>query len=232
MPVKNAFAVPIPKEKQKFLGQLNYPKESRAEFLVTQAGYIRKRFWILSFILIITIIIVLRLYPVTLEAVGIISAGLSLVLTALTFISCMIIYGFDGSQAAIQNLTPLSVYPLKMGELAVICTICVLFANLLTSGITLLLSSKFKSPFGVIIISGVIIMAPMFVNPPETNILLNNLLCLLPANMAAIWNIISEIMFEFGRISIEPYIFMPLFGAGLSAVLLPFAYKAFKNHQI
>lgn len=87
-----------------------------------------------------------------------------------------------------------------MGELAVICTIFVLFANLLTSGITLLLSSKFKSPFGVIIISGVIIMAPMFVNPPDTNILLNNLLCLLPANMAAIWNIISEIMFEFGRI--------------------------------
>lgn len=51
MPVKNAFAVPIPEEKQKFLGQLNYPKESRAEFLVTQAGYIRKRFWILSFII-------------------------------------------------------------------------------------------------------------------------------------------------------------------------------------
>lgn len=161
-----------------------------------------------------------------------VSAGLSLVLTALTFISCMIIYGFDGSQAAIQNLTPVSVYPLKMGELAVICTICVLFANLLTSGITLLLSSKFKSPFGVVIISGVIIMAPMFVNPPDTNVLLNNLFCLLPANMTAIWNIISEIMFEFGRISIEPYIFMPLFGAGLSAVLLPFAYKAFKNHQI
>lgn len=73
-------------------------------------------------------------------------------------------------------LTPLSVYPLKMEGLAVICTICVHFANLLTAGITLLLSSKFKSPFGVIIISGVIIMAPMFVNPPDTNILLNNLL--------------------------------------------------------
>lgn len=85
MPVKNAFAVPIPEEKQKFLGQLNYPKESRAEFLVTQAGYIRKRFWILSFILIITIIIVLRLYPVTLEAVGIISAVLPL-LTILSIV--------------------------------------------------------------------------------------------------------------------------------------------------
>lgn len=83
--VKNAFAVPIPEEKQKFLGQLNYPKESRAEFLVTQAGYIRKRFWILSFILIITIIIVLRLYPVTLEAVGIISAVLPL-LTILSIV--------------------------------------------------------------------------------------------------------------------------------------------------
>ena len=51
--LKSAFDAPLPERKEQFLSQLDYPRASRLDFARSQAGYIRKRVWILSFILFI-----------------------------------------------------------------------------------------------------------------------------------------------------------------------------------
>lgn len=150
----------------------------------------------------------------------------------ITFIICMIIYGFDGAMAPIQLYSTSSVYPFSMLQASIIITLCVLVANIMTSAITLLLSSLFKAPFGVIIIVNVLTFLPLMVIISDTNAIVYNIYHLLPANMMDVWNVFSPILYEVAGFSIEPYILLPLFGLIMTAVLLPFAYRAFKQHQI
>lgn len=161
-----------------------------------------------------------------------ISGGLSLFMTLLTYFLCMLIFGFDGGGSQLQLFFPLSAYPLTMGQTALLISVCILLANLLTTALTLLLSAKLKSPFGVIVIISLLIIVPLFITIPENNLLLSNLLCLLPTNMMTLRNVISHTMFELTGLSVEPYIFMPIFAGVLAIILSPFAYRGFKNHQI
>lgn len=160
------------------------------------------------------------------------SAGLCLFFMLMTYLQCMLMYGFNGANAQIQLYLPLSVYPLTMGQVGIIFAVCFLFANLMVTALTVLLSAKMKSPFGVIIIIAALIIVPMFISSSDNSALLNNLLCLLPTNMMALWNVLSSFMFEFFGASVEPYIIMPIFAAAIVSVSLPFAYRIFKNHQI
>lgn len=153
-------------------------------------------------------------------------------LTLLTYFECMLIFGFDGANAPFQLLLPLSTYPLKMWQVALIFSVCIFLGSIFATAITLLLSSKFKSPFGVIIIISIILFAPMMINVSETNVLLYNLFNLLPSNMMALWSVTSPILYELFGLSIEPYIFMPIFALFITIIILPFAYRSFKNHQI
>jgi ABC-type transport system involved in multi-copper enzyme maturation permease subunit len=150
----------------------------------------------------------------------------------ITFTICMIIYGFDGAMAPLQLYSTLSVYPFNMLQAALIASLCVLVANIMTSSITLLLSSLFKTPFGVIIIVNVLTFIPLMVIISDTNTIIYNIYHLLPANMMDVWNVFSPILYEIAGLSIEPYIILPLFGLIITAILLPFSYRAFKQHQI
>lgn len=50
--LKALYQVPEPQRKTEFLRKLNYPKSTFREFVMTQAGYIRKYVWILSVLLV------------------------------------------------------------------------------------------------------------------------------------------------------------------------------------
>lgn len=156
-----------------------------------------------------------------------------LILITLTYIIGSIVLGFDGANAPVQLWYPFCVYPLTMWQSAAICSVCVLFAAILISSITMLLSSVFKSPFGVIIIISILLFVPMMLHVSNENMLLYNLFRLLPTNMMWIAMIIVDYTpFELFGLSIKPYIFMPIFSAVLSAALLPFTWRTFKNHQV
>jgi ABC-type transport system involved in multi-copper enzyme maturation permease subunit len=152
--------------------------------------------------------------------------------TLTTYFECMFVYGFDGANAPLQLYLPCCSYSLNMWQVAAIFSACVLFGNLFSAAITILLSSKFKTPFGVIIIISLIIVAPMFINISETNVLLFNLFSLVPTNMMALWMIIASVLFEPFGIPLQPYIFMPIFAGIMVVLILPFAYRGFKYHQI
>lgn len=160
------------------------------------------------------------------------SGGICLFLTLLTYLQCMFTYGWDGINAPIQLFMPLTVYPFSIGTTVLLYGINIFMATQLTIGITVFLSSRMKTPFGVIVITCIFLMFPMFISDPERSVLLSNFLSMLPTNMMAIWNLLSLRLFEFGRISIEPYIICPILCAILSAFFLFFAKRGFEKHQI
>lgn len=51
--LKNAFDAPVPTRKAKFLQSINFPKANLLDFILAQIGYIRKRVWIISGLLVI-----------------------------------------------------------------------------------------------------------------------------------------------------------------------------------
>nr|WP_246542863.1 ABC transporter permease [Fusibacter paucivorans] len=154
------------------------------------------------------------------------------VLTAVDYILSLSLFGSDGADAPLQLYSPLSPYPLTMGKTALILAVCTLFACLMTAAITMLLSAKFKSPFGVIILVGLLLIMPMFVSISERNIVLYNLFQLLPTNMMPYWTVTNGILYELLGLVIKPYVFMPIFAIVISMLLAPLAYRSFKKHQI
>ncbi len=70
----SAFEAPVPARKDIFLSQFDYPKASRFDFIKSQAGYIRKRVWILSLLLFIGTLMVLYYYEVSNSIVWVISS--------------------------------------------------------------------------------------------------------------------------------------------------------------
>jgi ABC-type transport system involved in multi-copper enzyme maturation permease subunit len=160
------------------------------------------------------------------------SALICLTLMAVVYVLSMLIFGADGRNAPLQLFIPMCPYPLTMGQVALLYAVCILSACLLTAAITMLLSAKLKSPFGVIVIITVFIIAPLFVNIHESNILSYNILNLLPAKMLNFLSLISQIQYELLGMVFQPYVFKPIFTLIAILPFIPFAYRGFKNHQI
>lgn len=72
--IKNAFDIPEAIRREAFLKELPYPKASNLEVLITQFGYIRKRFWVLSLIAIIYMLYYLKNYVEAYQILGLLSS--------------------------------------------------------------------------------------------------------------------------------------------------------------
>ena len=155
-----------------------------------------------------------------------------LLMLILSYIVCSLAYGIDRPDAPFQLLIPYVAYPLTILEATLVFGICTFFGTLLTGSITLLLSAKCKSPFGVIIIISVLLFVPTVIHVPNSKVLLHHLFSLLPSNMAAIWAVFSHVPYNFFGLIVLPYVFLPIFAFLASAIILPFAWRGFRNHQI
>lgn len=160
------------------------------------------------------------------------SAGLSVILTVLTYAECMAIWGTDGAGAAIQLQVPMMSYPLNMGQCALLYSVSVFAACIMTAALTALLSAGIKTPFGTIVIMSVIIIAPMMMNVSEDIVWLYKIFCLLPSNMMAFWCIIDSIQFEIFGLVIRPYIFTPVFAVIAAVIFSVSAYAVFGKRQV
>lgn len=86
--LKMTFNAPESTKKSEFLNSLPYPKTTNFEFYFSQIGYISKRFWCLSVILLIIMAAFSLRFKQGKEIVGILSAALPLLtLTGITEIS-------------------------------------------------------------------------------------------------------------------------------------------------
>ncbi len=160
------------------------------------------------------------------------AAAICFALMATNYIFSMLTFGSDGRDAPLQLYYPMSPYPLTMGQTALRFSICVFFACLMFAAITMFLSAKIKSAFGVIILITLLLVVPMFMTVSYERIRLYNLFHLLPSNMMEFGTVTSPVQYEISGLIFKPYVFLPLFAAAMSILLTPFAYRSFKNHQI
>lgn len=166
------------------------------------------------------------------------SLVISIIVIFITILSNLLVYGFDGANVELQVMFPLMPYPLSMIEAVIVMSIVSLMATLLISMLTIFMSSKLKNPFGVIIITNIILFAPMFISIPENNRVLATIIRLLPVKMFEIIDVFSEHFFVFGGFAgtrslvFTSYVFLPIFCFIVCILLIPFTYRAFKNHQV
>lgn len=160
------------------------------------------------------------------------SAGLAAILTVFTYAECMAIWGTDGAAAAIQLQMPMMSYPLNMGQCALLYSVSVFAACIMTAALTALLSAAIKTPSGTIVIMSVIIIAPMMMNVSEDIVWLYKLFCLLPSNMMAFWCTIDSIQFEIFGLVIRPYIFTPVFAIVAAVIFSVSAFRVFGKRQV
>ena len=87
----------------------------------------------------------------------------TLLVTLQSYVQSMLTFGFDGGNANVQIYDALFPYPLTLKQAALLQSICVFFACMCMSALTMFFSSRMKSAFGVIILSVLLLCVPMFV---------------------------------------------------------------------
>lgn len=160
------------------------------------------------------------------------AAIISLVILLLSLGLSLFIYGTDGAAASLQLENLQSPYPLTMAQTARLLINCIFFACLMTAAIVMILSAKLKTPFGVIILVGLLLTVPMSFYVPQTQLVLYQLFRLFPTKMISFDSLTNLILYDLFGLIIKPYIFLPMFSIMVSMVLTPFAYRAFKKHQV
>jgi len=156
---------------------------------------------------------------------------LSIVLAVVSYIMVMTFYGCESGNSPIQFLLPLSIRPFTMRQVAMMYFVIILFGNILSTSLTMMLSAKLKSPFIVIVIMTVITIFPMFVNISEDVLWIYHLSNLIPVNMFYLDNITGIFSVDLFGLILQPYELILVFAIVISVILLPFTYQNFKNHN-
>ncbi|WP_058303084.1 ABC transporter permease [Gorillibacterium timonense] len=150
--------------------------------------------------------------------------------------SVFAVYGASGWNASLQTVGLrylLSPFPLTALETYLWLSLLGYLGSLMMTGVTLLFSSRMKSPFPVIVCTIILLFGPMFISESKTSRLFNHLLALLPGKQVG--NIDAfrsyELYHLFGWQIPQPYMIGAV--AFLIALLvIPFAYRGFRNHQV
>jgi len=156
---------------------------------------------------------------------------LSILLTLVSYVTTMAFFGWEGGNAPIQFFLPLSIRPFTMMQAALLYCALILFGNILSAALTMLLSAKLKSPFTVMMIMTVITVFPMFVNLSEDVLWIYHSFNLIPVNMFSVHNITDKFSIGLLGLTVQPYEMILAFAVVSSMALLPFTYKNFKNHN-
>ncbi len=163
-----------------------------------------------------------------------ISAASLVILTtlAVNFITCMVAYGTEGAQTALQNKLPFVPYAFTVLEATLVDYFVILCASLFFGVLIIWLSSFLKTPFVVLAIGVTILLIPIFVPIPETLPTLYKFFALFPSNSFLYLNNFSVLLYELPFVSLPPYIFVPIFYVLTSTILILFSYRAYKNYQV
>lgn len=106
-------------------------------------------------------------------------------------------------------------------------------ACLIVGAVTLWLSSRMSTPFPVIIFIVILLIGPLFFPASKSSRLYNHMMNLFPGKMVdGITRVTEyEVYSVFGQL-IPSYKFATGFAIIVIVLLLPFTYRAFRNHQV
>lgn len=158
----------------------------------------------------------------------IVSLGLMLLGVSVYCLLMLGIFGFEGGEASIQILRFMAPVPYTVlgtfgWSLLIGCLVC-----LVTGALTLWLSSRMSSAFSVLTVSGLVLFGSMFL--PEGWGALRDFL---PGNMAESYRMVTgyKVIQLWGTV-IPLYKAVVVFSVAMLLLMLPFTYRAFRNHQV
>lgn len=130
--LKSVFEAPAPVRKSSFLRELDYPKESRFDFIKSQAGYIRKRVWILSVLIFIFTLSGVYFYKAAVSFVWVVSSVLPFIsLTSIIEIVRSTTCNMDelemSCKHSLSEITFIRLAILGTANLIVLCSILFVF---------------------------------------------------------------------------------------------------------
>ncbi|MBA9088300.1 ABC-type transport system involved in multi-copper enzyme maturation permease subunit [Fontibacillus solani] len=168
-----------------------------------------------------------------LKASFIVSLGLLLLGVATYTLLLLGIFGFDGGSASVQMLKFIAPVPYSVFQTYLWAVMMGSLACLFVGAVTLWMSSMMKSPFTVIIASGIFLIGPIFIPASKSSRLFNHLMDLMPGNMADGFKKITsyEVFHIFGKL-VPEYQVIVVFPILIIVLLLPLSYRAFKKHQV
>ncbi|GAA0741660.1 ABC transporter permease subunit [Clostridium oceanicum] len=100
-----------------------------------------------------------------------------------------------------------------------------------TVSFTLLLSSKFKTSFTVLIVQIVILFISLFMKEGAENGFFNHILYLLPSK-AINADVLTYLSYSFGGITVSLLLMRVIVYGAIGVISLPFARNAFRKHQV
>lgn len=147
----------------------------------------------------------------------------------------LFIYGFEGWNCKIQSVSTYwhSMYNINFLQAFLLSVVLGYIACLVTISIAMLISSKLKNSFTVIITTLGLLFIPRFINIGNMPKFIDYIIDLFPINIANINNILGYYKFYniFGTLVIQPWIMM-IVSIILIIVLLFSTYKVFRNHEV
>lgn len=160
------------------------------------------------------------------------AAAAALAFTLISYAECMAVFGTDGGDSPLQLSCIFFPYELTMKQGVLLYTAVIFCTCLMTASLTMLLSAVLRTPFPVIIIMFIALIAPMFFSVPENMTTLYNIFTLLPINTLDFYYISDYVPLDVFGNAVPKFAAAPVIMLTLGAVLMPFAYQGFRKHKI
>ncbi|MBT2291994.1 ABC transporter permease [Paenibacillus albidus] len=143
------------------------------------------------------------------------------------------VYGWEGWNSNLQILSLLAPFPMTVLEACLWTVVIGYLGCLMMMSITLVLSSRLKSPFPVMIWSIVILFGSMFIPYSKSSRTMNHFIQLLPNKIMDGYDAIThyEVYHLFGHILPRHFVVVGV-AFIVTVLLLPVAYRGFKKHQV
>lgn len=164
------------------------------------------------------------------------ASGMFLLGWLMALTSSVLVYGASGWDSPLQMIAPgylLSPYPMTVLSAFLFTTFIGWLACLAMVSFTLLLSSRMRTPFSVIIWSIVLLFVPLFIPQSGGSRLFNHLLALLPGRQTEVFSRLRgfELIEVLGLNIPLPYA-VGWVAFLITIVLLPFAWRGFCKHEV
>lgn len=140
-------------------------------------------------------------------------------------------FGIDGWNLPMQIANTTIPYPFTFLQAALVSIGIIYLVLFAMISLTLLLSSKMKTPYLVLIVIVPVLFIPIFISPNGTTGIYNLTLLLLPYH-AIMPEIGKYISYQFGGLVLDAFSTRAILYAILTIILLPFAQAEFKKHQV
>ncbi len=152
----------------------------------------------------------------------------TLISLSISYFGCMLVYGFEGGSASIQNYIPLLTYDFTMMDVTLLLGVQGLLSALLMTAITLFLSSLTKRT-SLVLMGGVVIV---LLDIAGVSPFLEKVRYFLPTTIGSVETVYTQLSFSLFGLDLWLYQAVGLMAVAVSIPLLWLAGRNFKRHQV